>query len=137
MQWEDIFKNVEVTPLSDFVLIENPEVNMFPTKYPNSVVEGTLYELQCDINVAPVQNLMVRWYKDDEIIQTETFNSTTNSTTNSTIKRAQDVSSTLTVNMSRGESGAQFKCEAQLDLGPYGKQPPVISEAHSVFVHCE
>lgn len=129
MQWKDIFKNIQVTSLSNFVLIENPELIMFPSKHVNTVVEGTLYELQCDINVAPVQNLTVRWYKDNQTVETQAFNRTT--------KEAIDVSSTLKVNIRRGESGAQFRCEAQLDLGAYGKQPPVISETHRVFVHCE
>lgn len=123
--------NYKVTPFSNFVLIENPEsVNMYPARHVKSVVEGTPYELQCDVlDVAPVRNLTVTWYKDNQTVKTDTFNSTT--------KEAEDVSSTLTFNISRGGSGAQFRCEAQLDLGPYGPQPPVISETHSISVHCE
>ncbi|CAK6971163.1 intercellular adhesion molecule 5 [Scomber scombrus] len=100
-------------------IYKNPEdVQVFPAS--SSAVEGTQYVLQCDIiNVAPVQNLTVRWYKDDNIIKTDSFTNTT--------KTPVSESSVLTVNISRGDSGAQFRCEAQLDVGPNGPQTPVSS----------
>lgn len=102
---------------------------MFPIKY-EAVVEGTQYELQCDIiNVAPVQNLTVRWYKNNQTIWTHSFNNTN--------RRIVSESSSLKVNVSRGENKAQFRCEAQLEFGPLGPQPPITSETHTVFVHCE
>ncbi|KAM6965921.1 vascular cell adhesion protein 1 [Tautogolabrus adspersus] len=111
----------------EITVYKNPDLSMYPTKYFNDLVEGTQYELQCDIiEVAPVQNLIVRWYKGEQIIKTETFSNTT--------KRPVSESSTLMVNISRGDHGAQFRCEAQLDFGPFGVQTPVISKTHNVSV---
>lgn len=125
-------QNNKITPLFNFVLTENPaNVLMFPTRDAYAVVEGTPYELRCVVqDVAPVQNLTVRWYKNSETVMIDSF-------TSSTTKIPVDQSSTLTVNISRGESGAQFRCEAQLDFGPHGPQPPVMHATQPVYVHCE
>lgn len=122
-------KVYKVTPLS--VFIENPEDVQLFSPSPPEAVEGTQYVLQCDIDdVAPVQNLTVRWYKDNNIIKTDSFTNTS--------KTPVSESSVLTVNISRGDNGAQFRCEAQLDLGPNGPQTPVSSSNFSVLsVSCE
>lgn len=109
-------------------MIENPDnVFLYPTKYGNF----TEYYLQCDIiNVAPVQNLVVRWYKDNQNIKQDSF-------TNKA-KTPVSESSVLIDNINREDNGAQFRCEVQLDFGPYGPQSPVISSnIHIVSVHCE
>uniref|UniRef100_UPI0037E7C7FC vascular cell adhesion protein 1 n=1 Tax=Semicossyphus pulcher TaxID=241346 RepID=UPI0037E7C7FC len=112
----------------EITMYKNPDhVSMFPIKHFNGVEEGTLYELQCDIlEVAPVQNLTVTWYKGNEAIKKETFTNTT--------KRPMEMSSTLILNISREDDGAEFRCEAQLDFGPYGVQPPVTDKTHRVSV---
>lgn len=104
-------------------------VTVYPTKH-SDALEGTWYQLQCDvINVAPVQNLTVRWYRDNDYIRTDTFPNKT--------KRLVSESSTLTVNLTRGDNGVQFRCEAQLDFGPDGPLLPVVSDNRTVSVHCE
>ncbi|XP_076609070.1 vascular cell adhesion protein 1 isoform X2 [Chaetodon auriga] len=114
----------------EFTIYKNPEkVFVFPTNHADAAVEGKPYELHCDVlNVAPVQNLIVRWYKNNQTIMTGSVNTTTT-------KTPADVSSTLTVNISRGESGAQFRCEAQLDFGPHGPQLPVMYDTRRISVH--
>ncbi|XP_041813424.1 intercellular adhesion molecule 5 isoform X2 [Chelmon rostratus] len=114
----------------EITIFKNPaNVFMFPTRDAYAVVEGTPYELRCVVqDVAPVQNLTVRWYKNSETVMIDSF-------TSSTTKIPVDQSSTLTVNISRGESGAQFRCEAQLDFGPHGPQPPVMHATQPVYVH--
>ncbi|KAG7243502.1 hypothetical protein INR49_011058 [Caranx melampygus] len=93
-----------------------------------NVVEGTQYQLQCDIiEVAPAQNLTVKWYKDNEIIHKEHFTST-----NKTLMTESHI---LKVNISREDNGAQFRCEAQLDFGPDGPKTPVLSATENVSVH--
>ncbi|KAM9346626.1 vascular cell adhesion protein 1 [Symphorus nematophorus] len=112
-------------------IYKNPkEVNLFPKNNLTSAVEGAAYELQCDVlNVAPVQNLVVMWYKGNHNIKNDTFNQTTH-------KTPEDVSSTLKVSgLDRREDGAQFRCEAQLDFGPQGPQPPPTSARLDVSVH--
>lgn len=105
-------------------------VNVYPTKHVKAMVEGEQYELHCDIHeVAPVQNLTVRWYKDSQLIHTDSFTDT--------IKTQVNMSSILTINISRGDSGVQFKCEAQLDFGPSGPVTPVLFATYNISVDCE
>ncbi|XP_062264986.1 intercellular adhesion molecule 5 [Platichthys flesus] len=106
-------------------LYKNPEVTLFSLSDP--VVE-TEFVLQCNVDdVAPVQNLTVKWYKDNVMIQTDSFLNTT--------KTPVSESSLLSVNVSRGDNGATFRCEAQMDLGPNGPKPPPISETIVISVH--
>lgn len=46
---------------------------------------------------------------------------------------------TLCLNLTREQSVAQFRCEAQLDLGPEGPQPPpqIKSNPLNLTVHCK
>ncbi|TNN23438.1 Cell adhesion molecule 4 [Liparis tanakae] len=81
---------------------------MFPTKHV-AAVEGELYELQCDIDqVAPVQHLMVRWYRDDDNIKTDSY-----AQPNAT-QGIVSVSFTLAANFSRGENGSRFRYAPEL-----------------------
>lgn len=95
--------------------------------------EGVDYLLACDIiNVAPVQNLKVKWYYGSEVTQIQTFNKTSAAPVN--------VSSTFNVTGKREHNGERFRCEAELDLGPNGPQPlpRVAAEAPSpAVVQCE
>lgn len=118
-------ENSGCTKELEITVYRNPETVIISK---HASVEGIPYELQCDIlNVAPVKNLNVMWYKDNQTIKTDSFNSTTKTPVNQT--------STLTVNISRAEHGAQFKCEAQLYFGPDGPRLPVLSDTHHVSVH--
>ncbi|XP_034076261.1 hemicentin-2-like isoform X2 [Gymnodraco acuticeps] len=115
----ECIKELEIT------IYQNPTVAVFPV---NRAVEGTLFELQCNItDVAPVQNLVVRWFKDNQTIRTDNFTNTTTTPVSE--------SSTLAVNISRAEHGAEFKCEAQLDFGSHGPQLPIDSEIYIVSVN--
>ncbi|XP_053298668.1 intercellular adhesion molecule 5 [Pleuronectes platessa] len=106
-------------------LYKNPEVTLFSLSDP--VVE-TEFVLQCNVDdAAPVQNLTVKWYKDNVMIETHSFPNTT--------KTPVSESSLLHVNVSRGDNGATFRCEAQLDFGPNGPKPPPISETKVISVH--
>ncbi|XP_019949996.1 vascular cell adhesion protein 1 [Paralichthys olivaceus] len=113
-------KDLEIT------LYKNPDsVVLFPV---NHTVVATHYVLQCDVlDVAPVQNLTVTWYKDNMTIRTDSFLNTT--------KTPVSESSLMTVEVSREDNGAVFQCEAQLDFGPNGPKPPPVSESHIVSVH--
>ncbi|KAM7387121.1 hypothetical protein PAMA_009646 [Pampus argenteus] len=122
--YNECSKDLEIT------VYKNPDdVFLFPINHVRATVEGTQYDLQCDvINVAPVQNLTVRWYKDNEIIEIHSFTNTT--------KTPESESSLLAIVTKRGDNGARFRCEAQLDFGPHGPQCPAISSAElTVNVH--
>uniref|UniRef100_A0AAQ6AD23 Ig-like domain-containing protein n=1 Tax=Amphiprion ocellaris TaxID=80972 RepID=A0AAQ6AD23_AMPOC len=89
---------------------KNPEV-LSSIKLVHATPKETQYELKCDtINVAPLQNLIVKWYKNDKLIKTNFFNDTTKTPVNE--------SSVLPVTVSRGEE-VQIRCEAQLNLVPH------------------
>lgn len=96
------------------------------------MVEGTEYLLNCDIvNVAPVQNLEVKWYRGNETVHTQMFRNTSVTPVN--------VSSTLRVSAERDLDGARFRCEAELHLGPKGPEsiPTATSLSYTAAVHCE
>ncbi|XP_051988565.1 hemicentin-2-like [Xyrauchen texanus] len=96
----------------------------------NTVIEGNLYELQCDIqDVSPVRNLNVKWYKGQTLVNLIKFNDTT--------KTPENVTATLFITPDRADDGVQYRCEAELDLGPEGPQPPprVKSESLNITVH--
>lgn len=50
-----------------------------------------------------------------------------------------NVSSTISVTLNRKDNGAEFRCEAVLDLGPEGPQPPpkMMSSPLNITVYCE
>nr|XP_055044749.1 hemicentin-1-like [Misgurnus anguillicaudatus] len=95
-----------------------------------TVTEGSQNELQCNIsNVAPVKGLIVKWFKGETEVKTETFINTTKTPVNET--------STLVITADRDDDGAQYRCEAELELGADGPQPPpkVTSEPFNINVH--
>ncbi|KAM9392389.1 hemicentin-1 [Pholidichthys leucotaenia] len=102
-------------------IYKNPTV-IHSTKVLNVAADQTQHLLQCDIiDVAPVTHLNVSWYKNNRLVHRETFKDTTTAPVNE--------SSTLTVNISRAEGVVQYRCEAQLDLGPH---LPVISQMFNI-----
>ncbi|KAL3986904.1 zygote arrest protein 1 [Sarotherodon galilaeus] len=89
----------------------------------------TQHWLGCNIiNVAPVQHLTVRWYKNNKAIQTESFNDTTT-------KMPVNESSILRIDINREEKAIEFRCEAELDFGPHGPKLYVSSQTHRVSAH--
>ncbi|CAN9505581.1 unnamed protein product [Ophioblennius macclurei] len=102
-----------------------PEV-VSSIKHVNAQGEETQYDLGCDVlNVAPVQNLTVTWYKNNETAMTTTFNGTVKTPVNETIA--------LSINISRSEQVVHLRCEARLDFGPQRVQlPVVVSQTHNV-----
>ncbi|XP_070703581.1 hemicentin-1 [Pempheris klunzingeri] len=119
----------------NFILYKTPDsVSIRPVENLSSVVEDREFQLQCDItNVAPAQNLTVQWYRGNETIEPLAKGSLRvagclpESDTDCGlfgIRSPLNVSSTINVTLNRKHSGAEFRCEAQLDLGPEGPQPP-------------
>lgn len=55
------------------------------------------------------------------------------------IRSPVNVSSTVSINLNRGHNGADFRCEAQMDLGPEGPQHPLnmMSIPFNIPVHCK
>lgn len=101
------------------------------TEFPSGLVkEGEESQLKCDfINVAPVQNLTVKWYRGNESIKTQMFEGYSMQPVNR--------SSYLTVRHERGDNGKKFSCRAELHLGPNGPNPvpTVTSEPYTADVN--
>ncbi|XP_038836953.1 intercellular adhesion molecule 5 isoform X2 [Salvelinus namaycush] len=127
-----------ITSLSDqpskvlpVILYKTPDsVSISVLSHSGPMVEGTEYQLQCDIqNIAPLQNLVVKWYKGNELLDNVTYSDVS--------KTPVDVSPTLMIIPSRDDDGAQYRCRAELDLGPEGPQPhpTVTSEPLNITVH--
>uniref|UniRef100_A0A8C1TXT1 Ig-like domain-containing protein n=1 Tax=Cyprinus carpio TaxID=7962 RepID=A0A8C1TXT1_CYPCA len=95
------------------------------------MMEGQQYELQCDVhNVAPVQNLTVKWYKGQTLLHQTNFTDTIETPENKTV--------TLLIRPDRADDGAQYWCEAELDLGADGPQPHPTNSSKplSIAVYC-
>ncbi|XP_067088825.1 intercellular adhesion molecule 5 [Osmerus mordax] len=102
-------------------------VSISPLNHTGPMVEGTEYQLQCDVlNVAPVRNLTVTWYKGNETIKTDSFSDQRKTPVNK--------SSILTITPSREDDGALYRCEAQLNLGPEGPHPSAIDSDFNLTV---
>uniref|UniRef100_A0A3Q3WDL1 Ig-like domain-containing protein n=1 Tax=Mola mola TaxID=94237 RepID=A0A3Q3WDL1_MOLML len=100
-------KNLEITvyKLPDVVSVVGPDV----------MVEGTEYPLVCDIiNVTPLQNLNVKWYRGNETVHTQIVSGTSVTPVN--------VSLTLMVTAGRDLGGAHFRCEVELIFGANGPE---------------
>ncbi|KAM9473887.1 vascular cell adhesion protein 1-like isoform 2-T2 [Salvelinus alpinus] len=111
------------------ILYKTPDsVSISVLSHSGPMVEGTEYQLQCDIqNIAPLQNLVVKWYKGNEPLDNVTYSNVS--------KTPVDVSDTLMISPNRDDDGAQYRCRAELDLGPEGPQHTVTSEPLSITVH--
>ncbi|GAA6086147.1 cell adhesion molecule 4-like isoform X2 [Tachysurus ichikawai] len=97
---------------------------------PMPVMEGEICSLRCDVqNVSPVQYLRVTWYKQQIIVNSTTFNEVSITPVNKSIE--------LSIKPSREDDGVTYWCEAKLELGPDGPQPPptMKSDPFRIEVH--
>lgn len=119
----------------NFTLYKMPDsVSVRPVDNFMSVREGKEIQLQCDItNVAPARDLSVRWYKGNETFgplirgSIQVTGCMTENDPNcdiAVIRSPLNVSSTINITVDRNHNGVEFRCEAELDLGPEGPQPP-------------
>ncbi|XP_052407408.1 immunoglobulin superfamily member 10-like isoform X2 [Carassius gibelio] len=91
------------------------------------MIEGRQYQLQCDVHdVAPVQYLTVKWYKGQTLLNQTYFTEDSKIPVNETV--------TLLIRPVRADNGAQYRCEAQLDLGAEGPQPPPKETSDPLYI---
>lgn len=113
---------------------ETPDgVSIRTLNHTGPMVAGKEYQLLCEVqNVAPVQYLTLRWYRGDVEVYNHSFSDLTSSS-------PVQVSSILHITPTKMENNAQYRCVAELELGPEGPQPPpaVASEPLNASVYCE
>ncbi|AWP19116.1 putative cell adhesion molecule 3-like [Scophthalmus maximus] len=116
----------------NLVLYKTPDsVSIRPVNHTGPMVEGKEYQLLCEVqNIAPVQYLTLRWYREKTEVYNHSFSDLTSSS-------PVQVSSILLVTPTKAENGAQYRCVAELELGPEGPQPPptVASEPLNASVY--
>ncbi|XP_054892048.1 hemicentin-2-like [Poeciliopsis prolifica] len=84
------------------------------------MIENEAYSFTCNIfNIAPVQNLTVRWYKGNQVIYSENLTNSTKQPTNQT--------SIFRFTPTRQDDRTTIRCEAHMDLGPESPQFNVSS----------
>ncbi|XP_062842366.1 intercellular adhesion molecule 5 [Trichomycterus rosablanca] len=117
--------------LLNVTLFKRPDmVTISTVGHSGPMVEGNQYELQCDVqNVAPIHLLTVNWYKGETLLANNSFSDTN--------KKPVSESVTLQISPNRADDGAQYRCEAKLQLGPDGPHPAptVQSEPLTITVH--
>uniref|UniRef100_A0A3B5K602 Ig-like domain-containing protein n=1 Tax=Takifugu rubripes TaxID=31033 RepID=A0A3B5K602_TAKRU len=125
-----------------FVTLEQNQCSEMPNvivyKTPDSVSvsagvtqEGAEMVLSCDVtNVAPLQALRVKWYRGNDMVHTQMFNDTS--------RTPASAVSTLRNTAVREDNGVEFRCAAELHLGPNGPElvPTVTSSAYTAVVLC-
>uniref|UniRef100_A0A087Y2U3 Ig-like domain-containing protein n=1 Tax=Poecilia formosa TaxID=48698 RepID=A0A087Y2U3_POEFO len=109
-----------------------PESVSFSLNPSEPLTEGSKVTLQCDVlNVAPVANLTVTFYRGQTPLDQVKSNDTTEKPVSETFS--------LSYNTRKEDDGVQFWCEAKLELGAEGPQPPLVvkSEEVTATVYCK
>lgn len=109
-----------------------------PTEMPDKVsmsghagplVQDQKYEMHCDVfNVAPVEKLLVHWYKGNTIVSTQIFNEPTVYPVN--------ISSNVTLLADREDHGSLIWCEAAMNFWLGTDRPASQSQAYKMEVLC-
>ncbi|XP_052407370.1 intercellular adhesion molecule 5 isoform X2 [Carassius gibelio] len=110
------------------IIYKTPDnVSISIVNHTGPMIEGRQYQLQCDVHdVAPVQYLAVKWYKGQTLLNQITFTEDS--------KTPVNVNPTLLIRPDRADDGAQYRCEAELDLGAEGPQPPPKETSDPLYI---
>ncbi|KAJ4944123.1 hypothetical protein JOQ06_012668 [Pogonophryne albipinna] len=114
------------------ITVYKPPANVSFSVHPGvPMSEGQQYTLQCEVrDVAPVKNLRVTFYRGQAAL------GHTQSNINTDEKPVSEVF-TLNITSTKEDDGVEFWCEAKLELGAEGPQPPPVvgSEKLTAAVH--
>ncbi|XP_026027439.1 uncharacterized protein LOC113024509 [Astatotilapia calliptera] len=113
---------VQCTTVLNPTLYQPPEsVSISFVNHTEMMFENQQYTLQCSVqNVAPVQSLTMTFYRGNTALG--------HLQSDSEHKKPVNKTFTLNITPRREDDGAQYWCEAKLELGPAGPQrPPVVT----------
>ncbi|KAM9490475.1 cell adhesion molecule 3-like isoform 2-T2 [Salvelinus alpinus] len=103
-------------------------------KYPDPMVEGDQYLLQCLVqNMAPIGSLRVTFYKVNTTGEQTELDTQQKHKDN--IETPGNGTYTLDFTPSKDDDGAQLWCSAMLHLGPEGPQPPPVMESDRLNIN--
>ncbi|KAM7394585.1 hypothetical protein PAMP_021376 [Pampus punctatissimus] len=138
-EWETLLicyynKNGEVHSSTLSITLYKPPKNVYFSflRHTGPMFAGRLYTLECGIQeVAPVENLTVTFYRGQTVLNRQKSSNTKKTPVTETF--------TLDINPSKDDDGVQYWCEAELELGAEGPQPPpvVVSEKLTATVYYE
>uniref|UniRef100_A0A1A7WP22 Ig-like domain-containing protein n=2 Tax=Iconisemion striatum TaxID=60296 RepID=A0A1A7WP22_9TELE len=88
----------------------------------NKTLKSGMHTLLCSVsNAAPVAGLVVTFYRGTTALGDQR--------STRTIKEPESHNFTLSYNVTKEDSRAEFWCETKLELGPEGPQPPPVVES--------
>uniref|UniRef100_A0A673BYU1 Ig-like domain-containing protein n=1 Tax=Sphaeramia orbicularis TaxID=375764 RepID=A0A673BYU1_9TELE len=119
--------NSQCETIPNITVYKTPDIVSVSTlNISGPMVQGREFQLICNIiNVAPVNSLKVKWYRNNETVHTEMFIDTS--------VTPKNVSSILKMTPGKDDNGAHFTCVAELHLGGNGPQP-VPSEVSEPYI---
>lgn len=113
----------------NYILYKLPDNVSIDSKDKATSREGDEIELRCSImNVAPAKSFRIRWLLQRGNKTLEGIKSKCNV---SEARSPVVVDCTLGIVLNRTHDGIQVRCEAELDLGPEGPQPPPITTSNT------
>ncbi|XP_010779132.1 vascular cell adhesion protein 1-like isoform X2 [Notothenia coriiceps] len=117
--------NVQCCSVLPITVYKPPDNVSFSVQPDEPMSEGRQYTLQCEVwDVAPVKNLTVTFYRGQTAL----------GHTQSSNTDEKPVSEVFTWNITstKEDDGVQFWCEAKLELGADGPQPPPVGKSENV-----
>uniref|UniRef100_A0A3Q1HPS2 Ig-like domain-containing protein n=1 Tax=Anabas testudineus TaxID=64144 RepID=A0A3Q1HPS2_ANATE len=120
-----------ILPITVYKPPDNVSISI--NNHTGPMIEGHQYTLLCEVqNVAPVQNVIVTFYRGTTPLGQQQY---INNTNNKPVTERY----ALTITPSKEDDGVQYWCKAELELGPEGPKPPPVVTLQNIrsTVHYE